>query len=79
MSAPGIGKSPLPTLWDSFSGLHQLPKPTRALAYLVLLAALTVVGMGALAATTVLIGDLTGSFSLDAVSEKLQHVTDLRH
>ncbi|GAA2776858.1 hypothetical protein [Saccharopolyspora taberi] len=63
MSAPGIGKEPHLSLPD-FSAVTRLPKPVKALVYLVLLAVLTVAALGALAATIVIIGQLTGAFSL---------------
>lgn len=65
MSAPGIGKDPRLSLPD-FSAVTRLPKPIKAMVYLVMLAVLTVAGMGALLATAVIIGQLTGTFDIMA-------------
>jgi hypothetical protein len=65
MSAPGIGKESRLALPD-LSSVASLPKPVKALVYLVMLAVLTVAGLGALLATIVIIGQLTGSFDITA-------------
>lgn len=65
MSAPGIGKQPHFTLPD-LSAVAELPKPLKALVYLVMLAVLTVASIGALAATVVIVGQLTGAFNIFA-------------
>lgn len=65
MSAPGIGKESHLSLPD-LSSVAKLPKPVRALVYLVMLAVLTVAGISALLATIVIIGQLTGSFDISA-------------
>lgn len=63
MSTPGIGKEPHFWLPD-LSSLSRLPKPLKALVYLIMLAVLTVAGISALLATAVVIGELTGSFDI---------------
>ena len=63
MSAPGIGKESNLSLPD-FSSVSRLPKPLKALVYLIMLAVLTAVGVSALFATVVIIGELTGSFDI---------------
>ncbi|QUH01096.1 hypothetical protein HUO13_09915 [Saccharopolyspora erythraea] len=63
MSAPGIGKESHLTLPD-FSAVTRLPKPVKALVYLLILSVMTVAALGALAATIVILGQLTGAFSL---------------
>lgn len=65
MSAPGIGKDDHFTLPD-LASVAQLPKPIRALVYLVMLAVLTVAGISALLATIVLIGQLSGAFDVSS-------------
>ncbi len=65
MSAPGIGKEPHLSLPD-LSAISKLPKPIKAVVYLVVLAVLTVAGIGALLATVVIMGQLTGSFDVVA-------------
>lgn len=62
MSAPGIGKPHL-SLPD-LSSITELPKPLRAIAYLMVLAVLTVAGIGALLASAAIIGQLTGAFDI---------------
>lgn len=62
MSAPGIGKPHL-SLPDP-SSITELPKPLRAIAYLMVLAVLTVAGIGALLASAAIIGQLTGAFDI---------------
>ncbi|PRW64109.1 hypothetical protein [Actinopolyspora mortivallis] len=64
MSAPGIGKDPRQLSLPDFSSVSRLPKPLKALVYLVMLALLTTAGVSALLATTVIIGQLTGSFDI---------------
>jgi hypothetical protein len=66
MSAPGIGKKPQLALLD-FSLVAQLPKPHRALVYLVLLTVLTVIALAALATAVVVIGEVTGTFKITDV------------
>ncbi|CAM00832.1 hypothetical protein A8924_1909 [Saccharopolyspora erythraea NRRL 2338] len=63
MSAPGIGKESHLTLPD-LSAVTRLPKPVKALVYLLILSVMTVAALGALAATIVILGQLTGAFSL---------------
>jgi hypothetical protein len=63
MSAPDLRKSPHFWLPD-FATVAQLPKPIKALIYLIMLAVLTVAAVSALAATVVIIGELTGAFQL---------------
>lgn len=63
MSAPGIGKEPLFTLPDMTAVTH-LPKPVKAVVYLIMLAVLTVAGLGALLATIVVMGQVTGAFDV---------------
>ncbi|MFC7342130.1 hypothetical protein [Saccharopolyspora griseoalba] len=63
MSAPGIGKEPHFSLPD-FDSVAKLPKPIRALVYLVVMAVLTVASLGALAATIAVIGQLSGAFDI---------------
>ncbi|MFR9729434.1 hypothetical protein ACL03H_09405 [Saccharopolyspora sp. MS10] len=65
MSAPGIGKENHFALPD-LASVAQLPKPVRALVYLVMLSVLTVAALSALLATVVVIGQLTGAFSIAA-------------
>jgi hypothetical protein len=66
MSAPGIGKESQLSLSD-FSWVAELPKPVKALVYLVMLSVLTVAALGALAATIVVIGQLSGAFDITAM------------
>ncbi|MBB5152923.1 hypothetical protein [Saccharopolyspora phatthalungensis] len=63
MSAPGIGKEPHVSLPD-FASVAKLPKPIKALVYLIMLSVLTVAGIGALLATIAIIGQLTGAFDV---------------
>ncbi|MEU6131417.1 hypothetical protein ABZ805_19770 [Saccharopolyspora sp. NPDC047091] len=63
MSAPGIGKENHFALPD-LATVAQLPKPIRALVYLVMLSLLTVAGISALLASIVVIGQLTGAFNV---------------
>ncbi len=63
MSAPGIGKHAHLVLPD-FSSVAELPKPLKALVYLAMLAVLTVVGVAALLATIVILGQFTGAFDI---------------
>lgn len=63
MSAPGIGKHTHLSLPD-WSTVANLPKPLKALVYMVMLAAMTVVGITALLTTIVIIGQLTGAFNV---------------
>lgn len=63
MSAPDLRKNALFWLPD-WSTVSQLPKPIKALVYLIMLAVLTVATVSALAATVVIIGELTGAFHL---------------
>ncbi|MDR7300890.1 hypothetical protein [Haloactinomyces albus] len=63
MSTPGIGKEPHFWLPD-LSSVTRLPKPLKALVYLIMLAVLTVAGISALLATAVIIGEVTGSFDI---------------
>ncbi len=63
MSAPGIGKHPHISLPD-WSTVENLPKPVKALVYVLLLAVGTVVAIGALLTTIAIIGQLTGAFSI---------------
>jgi hypothetical protein len=65
MSAPGIGKESNLSLPD-FSSVSRLPKPLKALVYLIMLSVLTAAGVSALFATVVIIGQLTGSFDITA-------------
>ncbi|SDQ73999.1 hypothetical protein SAMN04489718_2007 [Actinopolyspora saharensis] len=64
MSAPGIDRSPRQFSLPGISSVTELPKPLKALVYLAMLALLTVAGVGALLATVVIIGQLTGSFDV---------------
>ncbi|ASU77987.1 hypothetical protein CDG81_06330 [Actinopolyspora erythraea] len=64
MSAPGIGKDPRQLSVPDFSAVTRLPKPLKAMVYLVMLAVLTVAGVGALLASIVVVGQLTGSFDI---------------
>ncbi|SDP64226.1 hypothetical protein SAMN04487905_106215 [Actinopolyspora xinjiangensis] len=66
MSAPGIGKDPGQLSVPDFSAVTRLPKPLKAMVYLVMLAVLTVAGVGALLASIVVVGQLTGSFDVAA-------------
>lgn len=66
MSAPGIGKHPHLSLSD-LSAITRLPKPLRAIVYLVVLSVLTVAGISALIATAAIIGQLTGAFDVLAL------------
>ncbi|MEU5848748.1 hypothetical protein [Saccharopolyspora shandongensis] len=63
MSAPGIGKESHISLPD-FGSVAKLPKPIKALVYLIMLSVLTVAGIGALMATIAVIGQLTGAFDV---------------
>ncbi|MGP4016453.1 hypothetical protein [Saccharopolyspora sp. 5N708] len=63
MSATGIGKEPHVSLPD-LTSVAKLPKPIKALVYLIMLSALTVAGIGALLATIAIIGQLTGAFDV---------------
>ncbi len=67
MSAPGLGKEPRISLPDFWSWVNSLPKPLKAIVYLIMLAALTVAAMGALLATMVIIGEVTGAFDLGRI------------
>jgi hypothetical protein len=69
MSAPGIRKDPRLSLPD-FSAVAKLPKPIKALVYLVMLSVVTVAALGALAATVVIIGQLTGAFDITALMRR---------
>jgi hypothetical protein len=62
MSAPGIGKESQVSLPD-FASVAKLPKPIKAVVYLIMLSVLTVAGIGALLATIAIIGQLTGAFN----------------
>ena len=64
MSAPGIGEDhfALPDM----ATVNQLPKPAKALVYLVMLSVLTVAAVSALLAAIVIIGQLTGAFDVTA-------------
>ncbi len=66
MSAPGIGKDSHVALPD-WSTIERLPKPLKALVYLVLLSILTVAAVGALLLTVAVIGVVTGSFDVNAL------------
>ncbi|QGK69305.1 hypothetical protein GIY23_06930 [Allosaccharopolyspora coralli] len=66
MSAPGIGKETHVALPD-WSTVERLPKPLKALVYLVLLSLLTTAAIGALLLTVAIIGLLTGSFPVGAL------------
>lgn len=63
MSAPGLGKQQHFTLPD-LASINRLPKPLKALVYLAMLAVLTVASIGALLATIVIVGQLTGAFNI---------------
>lgn len=63
MSAPGIGKQTHISLPD-FDTVNNLPKPIKAIVYLIGLSLLTVASLVALAATTVVIGQLSGVFDV---------------
>lgn len=63
MSAPGLGGNRNISLTDH-AWISELPKPLRALVYLILLTVGTVVGLVALALAIVVVGGLTGSFDL---------------
>jgi hypothetical protein len=63
MSAPDLRRTPHFSLPD-FASVSRLPKPIKALVYLMTLAVLTVAAVSALAATVVIIGQLTGAFQL---------------
>lgn len=63
MSAPGIGKGPHFSLPD-FSAIERLPKPIKALVYLIIASVMTLAGIAALTATVVVIGEITGTVSL---------------
>ncbi|MBE9374591.1 hypothetical protein IQ251_09035 [Saccharopolyspora sp. HNM0983] len=63
MSAPGIGKPPHLSLPD-FDAVTRLPKPIKAVVYLIGLSVLTVAGLIVLAATTLVIGQLSGVFDV---------------
>ena len=63
MSSPGIGKGSHFSMPD-FSGIERLPKPLKALVYLLIASAVTIAGIAALAATVVIIGQITGTIAL---------------
>ncbi len=63
MSAPGIGKGSHFSPPD-FSAIERLPKPLKALVYLIIASVMTLAGIAALAATVVVIGEITGTVSL---------------
>lgn len=69
MSAPDLRKSPHFSLPD-LSAVSRLPKPIKILVYLMMLAILTVAAVSALAATVVVIGELTGAFQLPVLMSK---------
>lgn len=66
MSAPDLRKPDLRktvNAWlPNFDAVSRLPRPVKALVYLLMLAILTVAAIGALAAIVVIIGELTGAF-----------------
>lgn len=66
MSAPALGKGSQLTLPD-FSSVNRLPKPVKALVYLAMLTMLTLVGIAALGASVLVIGELSGSFDLSSL------------
>ncbi|GAB3679070.1 hypothetical protein [Saccharopolyspora dendranthemae] len=63
MSAPGIGKERHITLPD-FDSVAKLPKPIKAVVYLIIMSVLTVAAIGALMATIAIIGQLSGAFDV---------------
>ncbi|MBQ0926092.1 MULTISPECIES: hypothetical protein [Saccharopolyspora] len=63
MSAPGIGKEPHFTLPD-LDSVSKLPKPIKAVVYLIIMSVLTVAALGALMATIAIIGQLSGAFDI---------------
>ncbi|PKW14984.1 hypothetical protein [Saccharopolyspora spinosa] len=63
MSAPGIGKESHISLPD-FGSVARLPKPIKAIVYLIMLSVITVAAIGALLATIVVIGQLSGAFNV---------------
>ena len=65
MSAPSIGREPHLSMPD-LSSVTTLPKPIKAVVYLMTLSVLTVVGLGVLLATVLLVGQLSGSFDVTA-------------
>ncbi|MBA8825484.1 hypothetical protein FHX42_002835 [Saccharopolyspora lacisalsi] len=69
MSAPGIGKQPRLAVPD-FASVTRLPKPIKALVYLAMLAVLTVAVVGALLATVVIIGEVTGSLEIATIMSR---------
>ncbi|GAA0532755.1 hypothetical protein GCM10011581_17480 [Saccharopolyspora subtropica] len=62
MSAPGISKESQFSL--DFASVTRLPKPIKAIVYLMMLSVMTVAAMGALLATIAIIGQLTGAFDV---------------
>ncbi|RRO19264.1 hypothetical protein EIL87_03900 [Saccharopolyspora rhizosphaerae] len=64
MSAPGIGKEPHITLPDFVETVSNLPKPIKAVVYLIIMSVMTVAALGALMATIAIIGQLSGAFDL---------------
>jgi hypothetical protein len=60
MSAPELRKVQHFSLLN-FSNVGDLPKPYKVVVYLLALAVLTVAAVGALTATVVIIGEVTGS------------------
>ncbi len=69
MSAPGIGKQPRLAVPD-LASVGRLPKPIKALVYLAMLAVLTVAVVGALLATVVIIGEVTGSLEIATIMSR---------
>ncbi|WP_460962193.1 hypothetical protein [Parasphingorhabdus pacifica] len=63
MSTPSIGREPHFSMPD-LSAVTTLPKPIKAVVYLMMLSVLTVASLGALLTTVVIIGQLSGAFDI---------------
>lgn len=72
MSAPDLRKpdlrKPVHAGLPDLSAVSRLPRPVKALVYLLMLAVLTVAAVAALTATVVIIGQLTGAFELPVLA-----------
>lgn len=63
MSAPAVPKGSNVALPD-FPSMNQLSKPRRALVYLAVITLVTVGSLLALGASVLVLGELTGAFSM---------------